>query len=72
MLLMPTNVTPQKRDRRYLCVEVFSQELEELHQEIFKNGENHKLGDVNTPLDYTHSRFVHVYFLFFYQRSFIA
>jgi hypothetical protein len=23
MLFMPTNVTPQKRDGRYLCVEVF-------------------------------------------------
>jgi hypothetical protein len=29
----------RKRDERYLCVEVFSQELEELHQETFKNGE---------------------------------
>jgi hypothetical protein len=53
MLLMPTNVTPQKRDGRYLGVEVFSHELEELHQETFKNGEKHKLGDVKTPLDYT-------------------
>jgi hypothetical protein len=43
----------RKRDGRYLCVEVFSQELEELHQETFKNGEDHKLGDVKTPLDYT-------------------
>jgi hypothetical protein len=62
----------RKRDGRYLCIEVFLQELEELHQETFKNGENHKLGDIKTPLDYTHSRFAHVYFLFFYQRSFIA
>jgi hypothetical protein len=31
----------------------FSHELEELHQETFKNGENHKLGDFKTPLDYT-------------------
>jgi hypothetical protein len=38
----------RKRDGRYLCVEVFSQELEELHQEAFKNGENHKLGDIKT------------------------
>jgi hypothetical protein len=60
MLFMPTNVTPQKRDGSYLCVEVFSQELEELQQETFNNGENHKLGDVKTPLDYTHSRFAHV------------
>jgi hypothetical protein len=29
----------------------FSQELEELRQKTFKNGENHKLGDVKTPLD---------------------
>jgi hypothetical protein len=43
----------RKRDVRYLCVVVFSQELEELHQETFKNGENHKLGDVKNPLDYT-------------------
>jgi hypothetical protein len=43
----------KKRDERYLCVEVFSEELEELHQETFKNGENHKLRDVMTPLDYT-------------------
>jgi hypothetical protein len=43
----------RKRDGRYLCVEVFSQELEELHQETFKNDEKHKLGDVKTPLDYT-------------------
>jgi hypothetical protein len=49
MLFMPTNVTPQKKYGRYLCVEVFSQELEELRQEPFKNGENHKLGDVKTP-----------------------
>jgi hypothetical protein len=40
----------RKRDGRYLCVEV-SQEIEELRQEPFKNGENRKLGDVKTPLD---------------------
>jgi hypothetical protein len=43
----------RKRDGRYLCVEVFLQEIEELRQESFKNGENHKLGDFKTPLDYT-------------------
>jgi hypothetical protein len=43
----------RKRDGRYLYVEVFSQELEELRQDTFKNGEKHKLGDVKTPLDYT-------------------
>jgi hypothetical protein len=42
----------RKRNGRYLCVEVCAQELEELHQEKFNNGENHKLGDVKTPLDY--------------------
>jgi hypothetical protein len=62
----------RKRDGRYLSVEVFSQELEELHQETSKNGEKHKLGDFKTPLDYTHSWFARIYFLFFYQRSFIA
>jgi hypothetical protein len=41
----------RKRDGRYLCAEVFSQEIEELGQEPFKNGENHKIGDVKTPLD---------------------
>jgi hypothetical protein len=59
MLFMPTNITPQKKDGRYLCVEVFSQELEELHQDTFKNGENHKLGDVKTPLYYTHTLRLH-------------
>jgi hypothetical protein len=49
MLSMPANVTPQKRDGRKSYVEVFSQELEEMRQELFKNGENHKLGDVKTP-----------------------
>jgi hypothetical protein len=49
---MLTNVTPQKKRWEILCVEVFSQELKELRQELFKNGENHKLGDVKTPLDY--------------------
>jgi hypothetical protein len=38
----------RKRDGRYLCVEVISPELEELRQDTFKNGENHKLGDVKT------------------------
>jgi hypothetical protein len=53
----------RKRDGRYLCVEVFSNELEELHQETFKNGENHKLGDVKTPLDYTLSVCTHLLFV---------
>jgi hypothetical protein len=43
----------RKRDGRFLCVEVFAQELEELRQEPFKNGENHNIGDVKTTLDYT-------------------
>jgi hypothetical protein len=54
----------RKRDGRYLCVEVFSQELEELRQEPFKNGENHKLGDVKTPLDYTLSVCICLPFVF--------
>ena len=46
---VPTNVTPQKRDGRKFCVEVFSQGLEEMHQELSKDGEDHKLGDVKAP-----------------------
>ena len=35
-----------------MCFEVFSQGLEEMHHELSKDGENHKLGDVNTtPLN---------------------
>ena len=35
-----------------MCFEVFSQGLEEMHHELSKDGENHKLGDVKTtPLD---------------------
>ena len=34
------------------CFEFFSQGLEEMHQELSKDGEDHKLGDVKTtPLD---------------------
>jgi hypothetical protein len=54
----------RKRDGRYLCVEFFSQEFEELRQETFKNGENHKLGDVKTPLDYTLSVCTRLLFVF--------
>jgi hypothetical protein len=54
----------RKRDERYLCVEVFSQELEELHQETFKNSENHKPGDVKTTLDYTLSVCTYLLFVF--------
>jgi hypothetical protein len=50
MLFMPTNVTPEKKRWVISCVEVFSQKLEELHQETFKNGEKHNLGDIKTPL----------------------
>jgi hypothetical protein len=39
----------RKRDGRFLCVEVFSQEIEELRQESFKNGEKCKIGNVKTP-----------------------
>ena len=69
---VPTNVTPQKRDGRKFCVEVFSQGLEEMHQDLSKDGEYHKLGDVKAPHWTKHSRFAHVYFLFFYQRITIA
>jgi hypothetical protein len=54
----------RKRDERYLCVEVFSQELEAVRQEPFKHGENHKLGDVKTPLDYTLSVCIRLLFVF--------
>jgi hypothetical protein len=64
MLSMPANVTPQKRDGRKSCVEVFSQELEEMRQELFKNGENHKIGDVKTPLDLTLSICTRLLFVF--------
>ena len=34
------------------CFKVFSQGLEEMHQELSKDGEDHKFGDVKTtPLD---------------------
>ena len=40
--------------------EVLSQELEEMHHELSKDGENHKLGDVkNIPTEPKHSRFAH-------------
>ena len=43
----PTEKRWEKR-----CFEVFSQGLEEMHQELSKDGEDHKLGDVKTtPLD---------------------
>jgi hypothetical protein len=61
---MSTNVTPQKRDWRYLCIVVSSHELKELHQETFKNGEKHKLGDIKTPLDYTLSACTRLLFVF--------
>ena len=47
LLMHPTEKRWEKR-----CFEVFSQGLEEMHQELSKDGEDHKLGDVNTtPLD---------------------
>jgi hypothetical protein len=64
MLSMPANVTPQKRDGRKSYVDFFSQELEEICQELFKNGENHKLGDVKTPLDLTLSVCTRLLFVF--------
>ena len=38
-LFISTNVTPQKRDGRNCVFEVFSQGLEEMHQELSKDGE---------------------------------
>jgi hypothetical protein len=47
LLMHPTEKRWEKR-----CFEVFSQGLEEMHQELSKDGEDHKLGDVKTtPLD---------------------
>jgi hypothetical protein len=70
---MSTNVTPQKRDGRKFCVEVFSQELEEMHQELSKDGENHKLENSRgTPLNQSFSRFAHVYSMFFEQHKIFA
>ena len=47
LLMHPTEKKWEKR-----CFEVFSQGLEEMHQELSKDGEDHKLGDVKTtPLD---------------------
>ena len=37
-------------------LEVFSQGLEEMHHELSKDGESHKLGDVNIPTGPKHSR----------------
>jgi hypothetical protein len=37
--------------RDIFVLKFFSQEIEELRQEPFKNGENRKLGDFKTPLD---------------------
>jgi hypothetical protein len=49
---VPTNVTPQKRNGRNSVLQFFLRELEEMHQELSKDGEEHKLGDVKTtPLD---------------------
>jgi hypothetical protein len=64
MLFMPTNVTLEKKRWEISCVEVFSQKLEELHQETFKNGEKHNLGDIKTPLEYTLLVCTHLLFVF--------
>ena len=51
-LFITTNITPQKRNGRNGVLKFFSQGLEELHQELSKDGEDHKLGAVKTtPLD---------------------
>ena len=59
-LFISTDITPQKRNGRNIVLKFFSQGLEEMHHELSKDGENHKLGDVNTPTKPTHSRFAHV------------
>jgi hypothetical protein len=64
MLFMPTNVTPQKKRWEISLCWSFSQELEELRQVLFKNGENHKLGDIKTPLDYTLLVYAYLLFVF--------
>ena len=51
-LFITTNAPHRKRKWEKRCFEVFSQGLEEMHQELSKVGEDHKLGDVKTtPLD---------------------
>ena len=51
-LFITTNVTPRKRNGRNGVIKFFSQGLEEMHQELSKDGEDHNLGDVKTtPLD---------------------
>ena len=59
-LFISTNITPQKRDGKNCVLKFFSQGLEEMHHELSKDGENHKLGDVNIPTEPKHSRFAHV------------
>ena len=45
------HLIPKKKWEKQ-CFEVFSRGLEEMHQELSKDGEDHKLGDVKTtPLD---------------------
>ena len=51
-LSITTNVTPQKRNGKNGVLKFFSQRLKEMHQELSKDGEDHKIGDVKTtPLD---------------------
>ena len=50
-LFISTNITPQKRNGRNSVLKFFSQGLEEMHHELSKDGENHKLGDVNIPTE---------------------
>ena len=54
------------------CFEVFSQVLEEMHQELYKDGEDHKPGDVKTtPLD-QHILGLHTSNFYFWSMHFIA
>ena len=51
-LFITTKCHPTEKKWEKRCFEVFSQGLEEMHQELSKDGEDHKLGDVKTtPLD---------------------
>ena len=48
-LSLLTSPTEKKWEKR--CFEVFSHGLEEMHHELSMDGENHKLGDVTSPLN---------------------
>ena len=71
-LFITTNVPHRKKKWEKRCFEVFSQGLEEMHQELSKDGEDHKLGDVKTnPLD-LHTLGLHTSKFCFRSMHFIA